>query len=336
MFGIRYLKLDPTVFVIQYVNGIIRREGPGLSFFYYEPTTSIVAVPLASVDAPFIFNETTADFQSITLQGQLIYRVVDPKRVAGLLNFSLSPRTRQYGSDDPQKLPQRIINITQVLARAELKGKDLKTILSEGDTLAQHVLAGLKASEVALALGVEILDLAILALKPTPEMSKAMEAAAREEILRQADAAVYARRYAAVEQERKIKENELNTEIAVEQKKRQIREAQMEAEMAVEEKKRQLKTARLHAQIALEDQKRRLVELQMANTRQTADGQAYTVEATLRPLLTLEPATLEILAAGSMDPRLLVAKAFKDMAGNASKVGQLNITPDLLKSLIDQ
>jgi hypothetical protein len=42
------------------------------------------------------------------------------------------------------------------------------------------------------------------------------------------------------------------------------------------------------------------------------------------------------LAAGSMDPRLLVARAFKDMAGNASKVGQLNITPDLLRSLIDQ
>jgi regulator of protease activity HflC (stomatin/prohibitin superfamily) len=336
MFGIRYLKLDPTVFVIQYVNGIIRREGLGLSFFYYEPTTSIVAVPLASVDAPFIFNETTADFQSITLQGQLVYRVVDPKGVAGLLNFSLSPRTRQYISDDPQKLPQRIINITQVLTRAELKGKDLKTILGEGDTLAQHVLAGLKASEVALALGVEILDLAILALKPTPEMSKALEAAAREETLRQADAAVYARRNAAVEQERTIKENELNTEIAVEQKKRQIREAQMEAEMAVEDKKRQLETARLNGQIALEEQKQRLVELQMANTRQEADGQAYTVEATLRPLLALEPAMLEILAAGSMDPRLLVARAFKDMADNASKVGQLNITPDLLRSLIDQ
>ena len=162
-----------------------------------------------------------------------------------------------------------------------------------------------------------------------------MEAVAREETLRQADEAIYARRNAAVEQERKIKENELNTEIAVEQKKQQIREAQMDAEMAVEEKKRQIQTAQMEGEIALEEQKRSLVELQVANARQEADSQAYTVEATLRPLLALDPAVLEILASSSMDPRLLIAKAFRDMADNASKVGQLNITPDLLRSLID-
>lgn len=335
MFGLRYIKLDPTVFVIQYVNGAIRREGAGLSFFYYGPITSIVAVPLASADAPFIFNEVVADFQSITIQGQLTYRIADPKRIAGLLNFTLAPRTQKYLSDDPAKLPQRILNLTQVLTRAELKGKDLKTALSSSDSLAQQVLAGLRNSEAVSALGVEVLDLAILALKPTPEMGKAMEAAAREETLRQADEAIYARRNAAVEQERKIKENELNTEIAVEQKKRQIRETQMEAEMAVEDKKRQLETARMNGEIALEEQKRQLVELQATNARQEADSQAYAIEATLRPLVSLDPATLEILAAGSMDPRLLVAKAFKDMADNVGKVGQLNITPDLLKSLID-
>jgi hypothetical protein len=184
------------------------------------------------------------------------------------------------------------------------------------------------------ALGVEILDFVILSLKPTPEMARAMEAAAREETLRQADEAIYTRRNAAVEQERKIKENELNTEIAVEQKKQQIRETQMDAEMAVEEKKRQLQTAQMAGEIALEEQKCTLVELKAANARQEADSQAYAAEATLRPLLPLDPAVLEILAFGSMDPRLLIAKAFRDVADNASKVGQLNITPDLLRTLI--
>ena len=41
----------------------------------------------------------------------------------------------------------------------------------------------------------------------------ALEAAAREEILRQQDDAIYKRRNAAIEQERLVKENELNTEI---------------------------------------------------------------------------------------------------------------------------
>lgn len=336
MFGIHYLKVEPTTFVLQYTNGKIRREGAGLSFFYYEPITSIVAVPVASTDVPFIFNEITADFQAITVQGQLTYRIADPRRVAGLLNFTLDPRTQQYRSDDPDKLAQRIVNVAQVLTRAEIKGRSLRAALGASDLITGQVLNGLRDSTALSALGVEILDLVILALKPTPEMGKAMEAAAREETLRQADEAIYTRRNAAVEQERKIKENELNTEIAVEQKKRQIRETQMEADLAVQEKQRQLQTARMAGEIALEEQKRSLVELQAANARQEADSQAYAVEASLRPLLDLDPAVLEILASGSMDPRLLIARAFKGVADNASKVGQLNITPDLLTSLLEK
>jgi regulator of protease activity HflC (stomatin/prohibitin superfamily) len=336
MFGIRYLKTEPTTFILQYINGAVRREGAGLSFFYYEPITSIIAVPVVSVDVPFIFNEVAADFQAVTVQGQLTYRIADPKRVAGLLDFSLNPATRQYRSDDPAKLPQRIVNVAQVLTRAELKSRELKGALGAADLITGQVLAGLKSSAAVSALGVELLDFVVLSLKPTPEMAKAMEAAAREETLRQADEAIYTRRNAAVEQERKIKENELNTELAVEQKKQQIRETQMEADMAVEEKKRQLQTAKMEGEIALEEQKRSLVELQAGNARQEADSQAYAVEASLRPLLALDPAVLEILASGSMDPRLLIAKAFRDVAGNAGKIGQLNITPDLLQTLMEK
>lgn len=54
------------------------REGAGLSFLCYAPTTSLVLVPIGSVDVPFIFEEVTADFQAVTVQGQLTYRVADP------------------------------------------------------------------------------------------------------------------------------------------------------------------------------------------------------------------------------------------------------------------
>ena len=45
----------------------------------------------------------------------------------------------------------------------------------------------------------------------------------------------YERRNFAVEQERKIKESELNTEIAVEEKQKQIDEKRMEADVQREE-----------------------------------------------------------------------------------------------------
>src|SRR6266581_9221174 len=112
-----FIKVPPTTYVLHYQNGKIRREGAGLSFFYWAPTSSIVAVPLASADVPFVFQEATSDFQSVTIQGQLTYRVADPKRLASLLDFSVDAR-RAYHSDDPRKLPERLVHTMHTLTRA--------------------------------------------------------------------------------------------------------------------------------------------------------------------------------------------------------------------------
>ena len=105
MLGIRFIKAQPNMYFLQYKKGAIVREGAGLSFFYYAPMSSLVAIPMASVDVPFIFNEVTSDFQEITVQGQVAYRVNDPKKLANLLNFALKADGRNYVSDDPDKLP---------------------------------------------------------------------------------------------------------------------------------------------------------------------------------------------------------------------------------------
>src|SRR5580765_6518157 len=121
MIGIKFIKVQPTMYLLQYRRGKIVREGVGLAFFYYSPTTSLVVVPVASMDAPFIFEETTADFQTVTIQGQVTYRVSQPKQLAALLNYTLGPRGQSYVSEDPSKLPERVIHVINVLARAELQ-----------------------------------------------------------------------------------------------------------------------------------------------------------------------------------------------------------------------
>src|SRR3974390_2407249 len=100
MFGIKFIKVQPTTYLLQYRRGKIVREGVGLSFFYYSPITSLVAVPVASTVTPFIFQETTADFQTVTIQGQVTYRVSDPNQLASLLNYTLKPNDEAYVSED--------------------------------------------------------------------------------------------------------------------------------------------------------------------------------------------------------------------------------------------
>ena len=315
MLAIRFMKAPPTRYVLQYKNGQVRREGPGLSFFYYSPTSTIVTVPLESADVPFAFQESTADFQAVSIQGQLTYRVTDPKRLSSLLDLSVNP-LGAFRCEDYRKLPERLVHTMQTLMRAETQKLSLAEALTKSGSLSTSVLAGLKSSEGVAQLGVEILNLSLLSIRPTPEMAKALEAEAREALQRRSDEAIYARRNNAVEQERRIKESELNTEIAVEEKRRQIRETQMAAD------------------IAIEQQRAALTDKRTENDRKEADTRAYALEATLKPVRDVDWRTLMTLSQRGGDPKMMIAMAFHELASNAQKIGELNISPDLLRSLV--
>ena len=138
----------------------------------------------------------------------------------------------------------------------------------------------------------------------------------------------------AIEQERRIKENELNTEIAVEFKKRQIRETQMEAERVIQEKQNQLKNEEMAAEILLEDRRKNLVELTTANTRIEADTRVYELASVLKSMEGVDKDVLQSLANIGMQPGKLIAIAFQQLADKAEKIGQLNISPDLLQEIM--
>jgi len=315
MLPIRYMKATPTTYVLQFKDGRVRREGPGLSFFYYAPTTTLITVPLESADVPFAFQETTGDFQAVAIQGQLTYRVSDPKKLSSILDFSISP-SGLYRSEDYRKLPERLVHTMQTLMRAETQKLSLQEALTKSGTLSASVFATLKSSDAVAQLGVEILNLSLLSIRPTPEMAKALEAEAREALQRRSDEAIYERRNNAVEQERRIKESEFNTEIAAEEKRRQIRETRMAAD------------------IAIEQQRATLTEKRIETDRKEADSRAYALEATLEPVREMDWRTMMTLSNHGGDPKMMIALAFQEMASNAQKIGELNISPDLLRSLI--
>src|SRR3954462_14421407 len=103
MFGLRFIKTQPTTHLMQFRRGRLVREGAGLSFVYYAPTSTVVAVPVASQDAGFMLELVTGDFQGVTVQGQVTYRVSKPQRTAALMDFSLRPDGKTHASEDPKR-----------------------------------------------------------------------------------------------------------------------------------------------------------------------------------------------------------------------------------------
>lgn len=351
-----YIKFSPNQYVIRYQNGKVVREGIGLSFFFFEHATSAAAIPISTGDADFIFEETTADYQAITVQGQLTYKITDYAKISSSLDFSVNLKTKEYIADPMKKLSKRIINIAEVLVKSHIRTMQLTTALQASQELADQVFAELLKNEELCGLGVTVCGFSVLKIAANAETTRALEAKTREEILKNADDALYERRNASIEQERRIKENELNTDLSVEQKKKAIKESEIATKKMVLEKENELaeikvanesrlarmksehenELRRLQAQndVLLEEKRKELTELRLANAKKEAEAEAYRIASVMEAYGKLSPDVLVALATLNMEPEKLIAQAFQQLAVNSEKIGQLNITPDLLESVM--
>ena len=294
--GFQYFKGQPTDYILRFTSGRRRAEGLGLAFYYFTFNTQIVAVPTVSIDASFVFNEVTNNFQEVTIQGQLTYRIKEPKRAAELLNLRIDPAKYAYASDDLKSLSNRIVNVVRIETRAEIEKRALADVLRDSQGIAGEVAGRMGSAAAFQTLGIELLNVYFLSAKPTPEVGKALEAEYRETLLRKADEAIYARRGAAVDEERKIKERELASDLALEAERAKLIVKQGENALAEAENR----------------------------------GAAMEKEAAYRA----KALEKEMAVLNQTEPRVLLAAAVRDLAANAGKVGNLTITSEMLASLL--
>lgn len=331
MFGIRFFKGLPNQFIIRYRKGKKVQEGQGISFWYASAVNSLVLVPLESREQPFAFKETSNDFQDITIQGQVTWQVEEPLKLAGLLDLTIG--NRGYLSDDMRELPDRLVNIVQDQVRREMIGLDLAECLARGRELGPALLPRIQEDPETRDMGLRILGLRISSLKPNPETARALEAGKRELLLQEADEAIYRRRNAAVEQERIIQENELNTRIAVEEKEREIQARKIRAAEEKQVAQTRMEKQRKECDIALEQMNQNIVTMKADNVRKEGDADAYRIAAFMKAYNQVDPAILETIKYSGMNPVQILADGFRELARNQGSIGQLNVTPDLMQAL---
>ena len=339
-----YIKFLPSEYVLRYSRGKLVKEGAGLSFFCFEKTTAACSIPIATLDADFIFEEKTADFQNVSVQGQLTYKVADYKKVAEAMDFTVNLRTKQYTNNPLVKLSKRIVNIADVIVKKYIGATELEEAVKTKSAFADRVLNEIKEFDEIKQLGINVTGFSILKIAPTAETGRALEARTREGILKQSDDALYERRNASIEQERKVKENELNTEISVEEKKKLIRETEISTKRMLLEKENELEKIkteseaereqiRIEAEIEIEKKKKELASIRLENAKKDADAEAYRIAKVMDAYNQLSKEALVALATLNMEPEKMIAQAFEKLAANSEKVGSLNITPEFLESL---
>ena len=139
MLGISYFKGQPSDYIIKYSGSQKTRAGQGLSFFYLRFNTQIVAVPTQSIDCPFVFNEISRDFQVVSVQGQLTYRIANPEKASQLLNLSIDTKSGSYKSEDLRVLGQRVVNSLQIATHEEIEKRTLEECIRDVQTISDSV-----------------------------------------------------------------------------------------------------------------------------------------------------------------------------------------------------
>ncbi|MGW2050878.1 SPFH domain-containing protein [Streptomyces sp. NPDC001858] len=221
--GWRHLRGAPTAHVRHHRSGKLVHDGPGLSFWFRSLSAALSEVPVDDRELAMTFHARTVDFQDVTVQATVTYRISDPAVAAARLDFSVDPDTGVWRSAPLEQLATLLTETAQQHALDVLARTSLSSALVDGVTaVRERVAAGLAAEPRLPSTGIEIVAVRVVALRPEPEVERALRTPAREQIQQEADRATYERRAVAVERERTIAENELASKIELARREEQL------------------------------------------------------------------------------------------------------------------
>jgi len=318
---VNHLRADATTFVQHRTGGTVRHEGRAAAFWYVARTATITQVPLDDREQALLFHARTADFQDVTVQASIDYRIVDPALSATRIDFGIDPRTGNWTSTPLDRLGALLTELAQEPALEQLAGMSMADALARGIPPVHERVAGALAGDARLVeRGIAVTDVRIVAIRADAELERALQTETRERVQQEADRATFERRALAVERERAIAENELRNKIEL---------AKREAEL-VEQNGRNAR-ARATEKAAADGIE---TEALAAGRRKLAETDAAGIRA--KGLAEAEVETAKLTAQGAVDPATLMAIALRELAEGLPSIEHLTITPDLVAPLLQR
>ncbi|HRE61513.1 MAG TPA: SPFH domain-containing protein [Micropepsaceae bacterium] len=297
MLGFRFFRSRPTDYVLLFSSGRPRRKGLGLGGVIYTPTATAAAVPIDTRDDIFSVEAMTADYQTVTVQGQLTYRIAEPETAAARQDFAIDLKTGRHVGEPMKQVVERLRAIVQSACRDALVSSTLDAALNKAGDLSAAIVGTITRDTRIAGDGIAVDRVLVLSVKPAPEIRKALEAELREQLLRKADAAVFERRRAAQGDEHDLK----------------VRE---------EQNRRQLAETELKNQEALEAERKRVADARAATAKREAETDAESSRIRMKPW-------------AEMPAAHIAAMGFKDWANRNTALQTLSVGGDVLTSLAD-
>ncbi|WP_030861802.1 SPFH domain-containing protein [Streptomyces sp. NRRL S-37] len=328
--GWRHLRSTPTAHIRHHRGGKLVHDGPGLGFWFRPLAAALSEVPVEDRELAMAFRARTADFQDVSVQATVTYRIGDPALAAARLDFSVDPDTGAWRGAPLEQLGTLLTETAQqhaldVLARTPLSAALVDGVAAVRDRIAE----GLGAEPRLPATGIEVVAVRVMAVRPEAEVERALRTPARELIQQEADRATYERRAVAVERERAIAENELASQIELARREERLVEqrganARREAEegAAADRVRAQAEAARTV----------KLAEAEAARSVALARAEAEAAREVGEARAEAQAAWLRVH--GDVDVATLHALTGTRLAENLPRIDSVTVSPDVLTGLL--
>ena len=307
---IRHLRADASSHIQQYRNGKRVRSGKGLAFWFSPAGTSLSEIPMDDRVLPFLLKGQSADFQDLSVQGSIVWRVSDAEALSERIDFTLDPKRGILTGQPIDQINDLIGAQGRRFISAYVNRNDIRQILEIGVGPVQAALREGFASAGTMAdMGIEIVSVGVDDISPSSELARALQAPTFEGLQQRADEAIFARRALAVEKERAISENELSTKIELETQRKQL--------------------------IAREDENERSKAAgEAAAMKIKAESEADLIRTVDQAKADMEKERMAVYA--DLPPSVLFAMAAQEFAGKLQSIDNLTITPDMLSGVMAQ
>lgn len=304
------LRSEASSHIIRYRNGRVRQSGRGLVFWFRPETASIAEVPMDDREMTLFVKGRSQDFQTVSVQGTIGWHVVDPELLASRVDFSIGLFTGKPQGEPIERIEARVAGIANQAVLQHLAQAPVRALLDAGPEPLRARLEAVLAADPALAeIGVAAVAVRLTNLAPTSELERALQTPTFEALQQKADEATFERRALAVEKERAIAENELATK----------------TELARREK------------LLIAE------EAENARNRATGVAEANQIEAAAEAerIRAIEGAKAEaeqqhIAIYRDLPPAILLGLAAQQLAGKLETIEHVNITPDLLATVLGE
>lgn len=306
-FSYRHLRSEAASHVVVFRRGRRVRSGRGLAFWFVADRTSIMEIPADDRDTDFVFQSRSRDYQVVTVQGTITWRAAEPDALADRVDFTIDLRTGRLRTDPLDRIASLLIGLAQYQAARYVEHRTVSDLLAEGAAPIQDGIAAALAVDPRLCeMGLAVVTVRIAGVSPSAELARALETPTFERAQSVADEASFTRRALAVEKERAIAENELDTKVEL--------------------------ARRQAALIAQEDE----------NARRTAEGRAeagrVAAEAEAARIRVVEAArngaeSERLAMLRGVDATVLQSLTLRSFAEKLTRIDTLNVTPDLTAAL---